>query len=177
VAIVAGDILLKLSTTSGSAGNTLSGTVGASLGKYVSTTVVAGAANDLFPSITGAENAASQVDYACVFVHNSHATLTLTAAKVYVSAEQAGGATVAIGIDTTAASAVGSATAQAVTIASDTTAPTGPTFSTPTTTGAALTLGDIPPGQVKAFWVRRTASSSVPQAGDSASFSVFGDTL
>lgn len=177
MAIIASDILLKLSTTAGSAGNTLAGTVGASLGKYVSTTVVAGAANDLFPNITGAENAASQVDYACVFVHNAHATLTLTTAKVYVSAEVPGGASVAIGVDSTAASALGSSSAQAVTIADETTAPVGPTFSTPTTTGAALALGNIGPGQVKAFWVRRTASNSAALASDGATFTVIGDTL
>lgn len=177
MAIVASDIVLKLSTTSGSAGNTTAGVVGASLGKYVSTTPIPGGTNDLFPNITGAENAASQVDYACVFVHNTHGSLTLQQAKVYVSAEQAGGASVAIGVDPTAASAVGASSAQAVTIVSDTTLPAGVTFSTPTTTGAALSLGDIGPGQVRAFWVRRTAANTAPLANDGATFTVFGDTL
>ncbi|MFG1659075.1 hypothetical protein ACGFIY_21335 [Micromonospora chersina] len=177
MAITSTDIKLKLSTTAGSAGNSNAGTVGASLGKYVSTTEVVGTQNDLFPDITGAENAGSQVDYACVFVHNAHATLTLQQAKVYLSAEAAGGASIAIGVDPTAASAVGSASAQAVTIASDTTAPAGVAFSSPTTTGAALSLGDIGPGQVKAFWVRRTAGNTAPQANDGVTFTVFGDTL
>ncbi|MFI2663271.1 hypothetical protein [Micromonospora carbonacea] len=178
MAIVASDIVFKLSTTSGSAGNTTAGVVGASLGKYVSTTTVAdGSTNGLFPNITGAENAASQVDYACVFVHNTHGSLTLQAAKVYVSAEVSGGASVAIGVDPTAVSAVGSSSAQAVTIANDTTAPAGVTFSTPTTSGAALSLGDIGPGQVKAFWVRRTAANTAPLAADGATFAWLGDTL
>lgn len=175
--IVASDIKMKLSTTAGSAGNSNPGTVGASLGKYVSTTEITGAANDLFPNISGSENAASQVDYACVFVHNTHATLTLQQAKLYISAEVAGGASIAVGVDPTAASAVGSSSAQAVTIANDTTAPAGVTFSTPTTTGTALTLGDIGPGQVRAFWVRRTAANTPPVAADGATFAWFGDTL
>lgn len=179
MSIVAADIKLKLSVVSGSAGNTTAGTVGASLGKYISTTVITdGAANGLFPSITGAENAASQVDYACVFVHNSHATLTLTGTKVYVSAQVANGASVAIAIDSTAASAVGSSSAQALQIASDTTAPAGPlTFSTPTDTASALSLGDLTAGQVRAFWVRRTAANNAAVANDGATFTVFGDTL
>lgn len=177
MAIVNSDIKLKLSTIAGSAGNSNAGVVGASLGKYVSTTEIPGGQNDLFPNITGAENAANQVDYACVFVHNTHATLTLQQAKVYLSAEVAGGASTAIGVDPSAASAVGAASAQAVTVASDTTAPAGVTFSAPTTAGAALSLGDIGPGQVKAFWVRRTAANSAPVASDGVTFTVFGDTL
>lgn len=177
MAIIASDIVSKLSTTSGSAGNTTAGVVGASLGKYISTTVITDGTNTLFPDITGAENAASQVDYACVFVHNAHASLTLQGAKVYLSAEAAGGAAAAIGVDPTAASAVGSSSAQAVTIASDTAAPAGVTFTAPTTSGTALSLGDIAAGQVRAFWVRRTAANTSPVASDGVTWTVFGDTL
>ena len=178
MSIVASDIKLKLSTTAGSAGNSGTGTVGASLGKYISTTVISdGVANGLFPDISGAQNAASRVDYACVFVHNSHATLTLTGASVYLSAEVSGGASIAIGIDTTAESAIGSSSAQALTIANDTTAPAGVSFSSPTTTGAALSLGDIPAGHCRAFWARRTAANTAAVANDGVTFTVFGDTL
>lgn len=175
--IVAGDILLKLSAPGAAAGNTTAGTVGNSLGKYVSTTQVTAGANTLFPDITGAENAASQVDYACVFVHNNHATLTLTGAKVYLSAEVGGGATIAIWPDSTASLAVGSSSVQALTIADDTTAPAGASFSSPTTQGTALTLGDIAPGFVKAFWVRRTAANTAAVDNDGVTLAVFGDTL
>lgn len=178
MSIVASDIKLKLSVVSGSAGNTTAGTVGASLGKYISTTVITdGAANGLFPNVTGAENASGQNDYACVFVHNSHATLTLTGAKVYMSAQVALGTTCTIGIDTTAASAVGSASAQALTIANDTTAPVGVTFSNPTDTAGALSLGDLAAGQVRAFWVLRDAANTAALANDGVTFTVFGDTL
>lgn len=178
MSITATDILFKLSTTAGSAGNSGAGTVGQSLGKYISTTQITSASlHNLFNAVSGAENAASEVNYQCVFVHNAHATLTLTGAKVYVSAEVAGGTAVAIGVDTTAASAIGSASAQALQIADDTTAPAGVSFSTPTTSGAALTLGDIPAGQCKAFWVRRTAANSAAQEDDGATMTVFGDTL
>jgi hypothetical protein len=178
--IAASDILFKLSTIAGSAGNSNAGTPGASLGKYISTTQVdSGDLHDLFTAVSGAENAANQVDYACLFVHNAHASLTLTDAKVYVSAEVSGGTAIAIAVDSVAASAIGSASAQADQIANDTTAPDGidQAFSTPTTTGAALALGSIPAGSCKAIWVRRTASNSSPQASDGATITVFGDTL
>lgn len=178
MAIVSGDLLFKLSVKTGSAGNSTAGTAAGSLGKYISTTQLSGTAlNNLFDDISGAENAASTVDYRCVFVHNSHATLSLTSAVVYVSAETAGGASVAIAVDNTAASAIGSASAQADEIANETTAPTAVgAFSTPTTAGAGLSLGTIPAGQCRAFWVRRTAANSAALDADGATWAVSGDT-
>lgn len=176
-AIVPSDILFKYSTTAGSAGNTLSGAASTSLGKYISTTTIADAtANALFDDVSGSENAASTVDYRCVFVHNSNASNTLENAVVYLSAETAGGTSIAVGADTTAASAIGSASAQGLTVANETTAPSGVSFSSPTTAGTGVSLGNIPVGQCKAFWVRRTAANSAALSNDGVTLSVTGDT-
>lgn len=176
-AIVSSDILFKYSTTAGSAGNSGTGTAGSSLGKYISTTTIPDATlNALFDDVSGAENAASTVDYRCVFVHNSNASNALENAVVYLSAEVAGGTSVAVGADTTAASAIGSASAQALQVANETTAPAGVTFSSPTTVGTGVALGTIPVGQCKAFWVRRTATNSAALSGDGVTISVTGDT-
>lgn len=177
MAIASSDILLKLSTTAGSAGNSNTGTVGSSLGKYISTTQVSATAlNNVFPDITGAQNAASQVDYQCVFIHNSHATLTATSVSVYGSSDVAGGATWALGVDTTAASALANASAQALTIASSTTAPAGVSFSAPTTDGTGLSAGSIAAGQVKAIWIRRTAANTAALNNDGFTLNVAFDT-
>ena len=177
MAITATDILFKLSTPAGAAGNANAGTVGASLGKYISTTPLSGTAlHNLFPVLTGSQNAASQVDYQCVFVHNNHATLTATAVSLYLSGDVADGAAVAIGVDPTAASVIGAASAQALQIASSTTAPAGVTFSAPTTDGTGISLGDIGPGQCKAFWVRRTAANTAALANDGTILNVAFDT-
>ena len=71
MAIVAGDIKIKLSIKSGSAGNSLAqGDINASLGKYISTTEpVSATGNNLFDNVTGGENLASGVEYRCIFVH------------------------------------------------------------------------------------------------------------
>lgn len=176
-AIVAGDILWKYSTTAGAAGNSGTGTPGGSLGKYVSTSAWAGgSANDLFDDISGAENAASTVDYRCIFIHNNNASNAYQNAVLWISAEVAGGASIAIGVDPTAASALGSATAQAVQVANETTAPAGVTFSAPTTLATGIALGSIPTGQVRAFWVRRTAANSAALSGDGVTLSISGDT-
>lgn len=176
-AIVPSDILFKYSTTAGSAGNSGTGTASSSLGKYISTTTIPDATlNALFDDISGAENAASTVDYRCVFVHNSNGANALENAVVYLSSEVGGGANVAIGADTTAASAIGSASAQALQVANETTAPSGVSFSSPITSGAGVSLGTIPVGQCKAFWVRRTATNSSALSNDGVTLSVTGDT-
>lgn len=176
--IVDADIKIRLSTTAGSAGNTLAqGNPNLALGKYISTTdFVDATKNNLFDTVSGDENVASVVDYRCLFVYNSHPTLTWQGGKVWVPTEVPGGVSVAIGLDPTAASAVGSAGAQALTIANETTAPAGVTFSTPTTKAAGLTIGDLAPGQCRAFWVRRTANNSAAVNDDGFTFQAQGDT-
>lgn len=175
--ITSADILFKLSTKSGSAGDSTASTPSASLGKYVSTTTMAAGANGLFDDISGAENTASVVDYRCVFVHNNHATLALQNAVVYVSAETAGGASVAIAVDNVAASAKGSSSAQADQVTNETTAPTGVgSFSTPTTSANGLSLGTLAAGQVRAVWVRRSAANTAALTGDGFTLAVTGDT-
>ena len=175
--IVPSEIIYRYSTTAGAAGNTTASTPAGSLGKYASTSVWAGgSANDLFDDITGSENAAGAVDYRCVFVHNSNTANAFADAVAYISAEVAGGATIAIGVDPTAASALGSSTAQALTIADETTAPAGVAFSSPTTAGTGIALGTIDVGQVRAIWVRRTATNSAALSGDGFTLSVQGDT-
>lgn len=175
--IVTADIKFKYATTAGTAGNSGAGAANTSLGKYISTTEVPDATlNALFDDITGTENAALDVEYRCAFVHNSHATLTLTAPILWVSAEIADGATASIGLDPTAPSAVDSTSAQALQVADENTAPAGVVFSAPTTKATGLALASIPAGQCAAFWVRRTATNSDAMSGDGFTFRLEGDT-
>lgn len=175
-AITAAEILFKLSVAA-AAGNTTAGTPATSLGDQVSTTEVSATVlNNLFDDVSAAENAASAVEYRCFFVHNSNASNAYQNVVLWLSSEIAGGASFAIGVDTTAASAVGAAAAQALTIANETTAPAGVTFSAPTTQGAGISLGNIPAGSVKAVWVRRTAANSAALNNDGGVFSIWGET-
>lgn len=175
-AIVAGEVLTKFAVAA-AAGNTTAGTAATSLGDQISTTAWAGGvANDLFDDVSGAENAASTVDYRCIFVHNSNASNALENAVVYLSAETGGGAAIAVGADPTAASAIASGSTQAVTVANETTAPAGVTFSSPITAGTGVALGNIPAGQCKAFWIRRSAANTAALSGDGVTIAVTGDT-
>lgn len=177
MAIVAGDILLLESIKTGAAGYSATSTGAGSLGKYCSTTTVPTTANAFFDAISGAENAASTVDYRCMFVLNNHATLTASNVTIFLSSEVSGGAAIAIALDNIAASAKGSASAQAAEIANETTTPTGiGAFSSPTTDGTGLSIGTLAAGQVKGVWVRRTAANSAAIDADGVTFGVSFDT-
>lgn len=174
--IVASDILIKYSVKAAQ-GNNTAGNADGSLGRYISTSVVPDATlHNLFDAISGDENAAGNVEYRCVFVHNNHATLTLYSAVVWIASEVAGGAVAAISVDTTPASAVGATVPQAKEIANEDSAPLDQPFTAPTTKSTGLALGDLGPGQVRAIWVRRTATNSAAVNNDGATIRVEGDT-
>ena len=182
MAIVAGDILLKLSIKTGAAGNaSAQADPNASLGKYISTTALSATAlNNLFDDISGVDNAASVTEYRCVFVHNAHATLSLTSAVLWINGgDPADGATVTVAVDSTAASAIGASAAQALEATTDT-APggsiTGLSYSMVTTSGTGLALGTIPAGSCKAFWVKRAAANSAAVTAETVTLAVTGDT-
>lgn len=176
--VASADVKLKYSTKLGAAGNSNAGDAAGSLGKYISTTEITSAvANNLFDDVTGPENIASDVEYRCIFIHNSHATITFENVGVYIVSEVAGGADIAIGVDTTAASAIGSAAAQALEVADEDTAPVGVVFTAPTTQGTAISIGDLAPGECRAFWVRRTATNSAAVDNDGGTLRVFGESL
>lgn len=173
MAIVGSDIVKRYSVAA-AAGDTTAGTAAGSLGDQISTTVITDDTfGNLFPDVTSEEATAGVVKYRCVFILNNHATLTLTGPEVSVQSQIASGATIAIGVDTTAVSAKGAATQQALIIANENTAPAGVTFGT-----AAVALGDLAPGQVKAVWVRQTVpASATPLATDNFVMLIDGDTL
>lgn len=177
MAITAADILWKYSVKTGSAGNSTAGTAAGSLGKYISTTQIADATlHNLFDVITGQENLDSDVEYRCIFIHNNHASLTWENVVVWVDSETAGGASVAIAVDGIAASPIGDTDPQADEVANENTAPSGESFSTPTTAGTGLSVGSLAAGECRAIWVRRTAANTAALDTDGAVIKAQGDT-
>lgn len=176
MAITASDVLFKFSVAA-AAGDTTAGTAAGSLGDQISTTAITDASlHNLFDVVTGDENAASDVEYRCYFVHNNHATLTWENVVCWLSAETAGGAVAAISVDTTGVTAKGSGSAQAKTVANESTAPSSQTFTAPTTKGTGLSIGNIPAGSVAAIWVRRTAANTAALDSDGVTIRCEGDT-
>lgn len=140
-----------------------------SIGGDASTTTDAPAG--IFDDVSSAEATAGDVEYRCVYVKNTHATLTLIGAAVWIQAQTPSAMTdVAIGLGASAIN--GSETA----VANENTAPGSVTFSQPASFAAGLVIGDLAPGAHKAVWVRRTVSSFAPSAADGFTLRVQGDT-
>ncbi len=139
-----------------------------SLGGAKSNTAVP---SGLFDTVTSAESAAGDIEYRCFYVHNNNGTLTLQNAVVWIDTNTTGNR-IAIGVGSSAVNG----TEQ--TVANENTAPTGGvTFSQPANKGAALALGNIPPGQHRAVWIRRTIAAATPASNDTYNLRVEGDTL
>lgn len=176
MAITAADIKWKFSVAA-AAGNTTAGTPAGSLGDQISTTEITDATlHNLFDVVTGDENAASDVEYRCIFIHNAHASLTWENVVVWLSAETGGGAEAAIAVDGVAASAIGSGSPQADVVANESTAPSGETFSSPVTKGTGLSVGNLAAGECRAIWIRRTAADTGAVDTDGVVIRAEGDT-
>jgi hypothetical protein len=61
-------------------------------------------------------------------------------------------------------------------LANEKTAPSGVTFTRPTSKATGLALGDLPAGQYRGVWIRRTIEEDAGPINDSGSFRVEGDT-
>lgn len=187
-AIVSSDIVYYLAAPGATAGFTTAGTVGNSWGNYISTTPLSNTPLDnLFPDLTGSQNAGNQVDYACIFILNnttSGNSMINTVAWLPLSLFVAGGATIALAADPTAASAKSSSIAQAVKITASTNAPAGVSgFVSPTSTAPSfpsftngIQLGSIGPGFCRAVWIRRSAANTAPVNNDGFTLEVDFDT-
>ena len=158
--ILTSEIVYRLS------GGAAHASANASLGGAKSSTTVPA---QLFDDVTGAESAAGDTEYRCVYVHNANASLTLQNAVLWITANTTGNR-IAVGVGTSAING----TEQ--TIADENTAPATVTFSQPTTKAGGLSLGSIPAGQHRAIWIRRTVAAATGAANDTYTWRVEGDT-
>lgn len=172
--IASTDIVLRLTTKNGSAGDTTASSASESLGKYVSTTVLSPGANMLFDNITRAENEAMTPDYRCIAVLNNHATLTLNNAVAFVVTDLLYETIVDIAVDNIGPVAKGTSAVQGTSIANDTTAPTGVSAFAAATDG--VVLGNIGPGQVRLIWIRRTPQNGVAHDDEGIAIKIVGET-
>lgn len=160
--ITSSDIQLRLS------GGAANSNPNASLGGAKSTTQMGTGLHNLFDIVNDGETTSGDTEYRCIYIHNAHATLTMQSARVWISSNTPSTDTQAeIGLGTAAING----TEQ--TVADESTAPTGVTFGLVATEGAALTIGDIPPGQHKAVWIKRVvAEGAAAYNDDQAAISV-----
>lgn len=161
MSILSGDIKFYLT---GGAANT---DPNLSLGGAVSATQVSGALHGLFDAVSPEEATAGDMEYRAIEVKNTNPADTLYAASLYISGETTSvDSQVLVGLDATTQS-----------VANESTAPAGVTFSAPTTKATGIALGDIAPGASKRIWLKRVITAGAAKlAGDAGQIAVTGGT-
>jgi len=173
MAIAETDLIWRLSggASNTSAAASLGGAMSTAAGGIITKTKTF---NSIFDDISGAEAAAGDVEYRCIYIHNEHATLSLTSAKVWIEANVANAKDmIDIGLD------LGGKDATADTIANESTAPDpAVTFAHDCTSYASgLSLGDLAAGEGYAIWIRRTITAGMTADDDEFfTLKVQGDT-
>lgn len=155
--IAESDIQLRLS------GGAANSDVNASLGGAKSSVQFVDASlHNLFDVVGSAEASTGDIEYRCIYIHNAHASLTAQNTKVFIPTQPGGDSSFEIAL------AGEGVNATAETVADESTAPAGEAFSAPANEGAALVIGDIPPGQHMAIWIKRIVTASATAANETA---------
>lgn len=145
----------------------------AALGGAISSTAITDATlSNLFDQVSSAEASSGDTEYRCFYFRNNHGSLTLQNAVVWINANTPA-------TDTTVEIALAGegVNGTAETIANESTAPIGETFTAPATKGAGLSVGNIPAGQHIAVWVKRIINASAAANNlDNVIISIEGDT-
>jgi hypothetical protein len=128
-------------------------------------------ANNLWDDVTGDEASAGDTEYRGFYIKNKHATLTWQSVFFWISSLTSSADTefdVAL-----AAEAVNTSMA---TIANESTAPATVTFTGRPRRAAGLSIGNMPAGQFKGLWIRRTVTAGAAAASDTGTVRCEGDT-
>ena len=158
MAITASDLKIYLS---GGAGNS---DPNASLGGIISSTEVTdNTTHNLFDQVSGTESLAGDTEYRGVYLKNTHGSLTLQNTKIYISSNTGSAdTTIDIALDG------GATNATMETLSDESTAPSGETFTAPTTYAGGLSIGSLAAGEKKGLFIRRTVSASAAAVNDDA---------
>ena len=124
-----------------------------------------------FDVVSSEEATAGSTEYRCIYVHNTHSTLTLYGARIWIHANTPSPSTdISIGLGTSGLNGT-----EAV-AANELTAPAGVSFTSPSTFATGLVIGDIPPGQRMAIHVRRIVTAGAVSTTDTFTLRSQGDT-
>jgi len=117
------------------------------------TLTVGAYSNETMPDLIGIDSYFGKSTYVCYAFKNNDTIPHMI--KLYIANQPTGGDTIAVGVDP---AGVGNGTTTGIpqVIADIYTAPTGVTFSSPTTANDAISLGTLQPGQAIAWWQRRS---------------------
>lgn len=162
MAVEASDIACRLSTQSGSEGNSEASTPAESIGGFMATTdVVDASVENLFANVAAADAATGRTYYRCAFLANTHGSQAWEAVRIWFESQTPGGGELAMGLDPAGAVALDASSAQAEAPADQYTAPDGVTFSNPTSYDDGIVIGDLEDGECIAVWFRLSVAADL----------------
>lgn len=140
----------------------------ASLGGATSNTQAGVTLHDLFDAVTPTEALAGDTEYRAIDVKNNHSTDTLFNAVLWISGSTTSTKTIiALAYDATGTQSV----------ANESTAPSGLTFTSPTSKATGIALGNLAAGATARIWLRRTVTAAAAVlAADAGALTVGGAT-
>ena len=147
--------------------------ISASLGGAISSVELTNnSLHNLFDLVSSDEATAGDLEYRCFALKNTHATITLLDAKVWIVSDSTSADTsVSIGI-----SPAGLDGTEEL-VGNESTAPANVTFTAPASKATGIALGDIPAGSTFCVWVRRTVNALTSAVNsDSVTIGFGGDT-
>lgn len=142
-------------------------------GNKSTTELTSGKLHDLFDLVNASEALAGDTEYRAIYFQNTHASLTLSSAVLWiVSSTTSADTNIAI------AQATNGTSSAIVSTANEGTAPgVVGSFVEATTKATGVTLGNIAAGAWVGIWIRRTvAVSTVAYSSDTATIRIEGDT-
>jgi hypothetical protein len=132
------------------------GTPAGSLGGAIhATELTDNTLNNLWDDVSGDDASAGDVEYRCIYVKNTHGTLTLNSSKFWIQSNTTGGDSIKVGLD------LAGLNGTADDVANENTAPSpAVTFVTAVDKANGLNTGNVPAGQKYAIWIERTVPAS-----------------
>ena len=140
----------------------------ASLGGVGGDTEIGSGLHNIFDYVDPDEGVAGDVEYRAIDIKNTHVTETLYDAVVYISQ-------ITSGTDDSVEIAYDSTGTQSV--ADESTAPSGVSFSAPTSKATGIALGDIAAGTTKRLWLKRTVTAGANSGTSDGELTVTGGTF
>jgi len=141
-------------------------------GPLTGNALISNVLNGLFDEVDSVGSSQGETNYRCIYIKNSHSSITLQNAKAYMAALTPSSKTaLSIGVGTSIAGGIEQS------IPNETTSPVGIYFNVAAGVENVIDLGAIPPNSWKAIWLRRIVDPGAGAAAeDGATIVVLGDT-
>lgn len=148
------------------------------MGGYISTSIIQNSGlNNLFPSVNQDRLSLNLIDYICIFLHNTHPTLTVTALQLWFGPTSYPNFSLAAANDNVGATIATSATVQSDQIPTSYIAPRDIGFFIfPENQSESLNLPDLLPNYCAPVWLQRTMLFSGPVESENITLFISGAT-